>query len=180
MSVRALLATAVVAISVATGASAATINITGDLGKGWIAATTSPKPIFTITVPTGKTYEVSFATGAGPAKKLKLTISGVDSPFTTNAATDNYDQSWVNNLGPAASTYAPDWSLNSGWHYQLLTYAGTSTFSVSDFKGSSPIAFGFRVDAVPEPATWAMMLIGFGGLGAALRMNRRRTAMATA
>jgi hypothetical protein len=30
--------------------------------------------------------------------------------------------------------------------------------------------------AVPEPATWAMMLIGFGGLGAALRMNHRRTA----
>jgi hypothetical protein len=29
------------------------------------------------------------------------------------------------------------------------------------------------ITAVPEPATWAMMLIGFGGLGAALRMNRR-------
>ena len=30
--------------------------------------------------------------------------------------------------------------------------------------------------AVPEPATWAMMLMGFGGLGAALR--RRRAALA--
>lgn len=28
--------------------------------------------------------------------------------------------------------------------------------------------------AVPEPATWAMMLVGFGGLGAVLRSNRRR------
>ena len=33
--------------------------------------------------------------------------------------------------------------------------------------------------AVPEPATWAMMLAGFGGLGAAMRA-RRRSATATA
>jgi hypothetical protein len=33
---------------------------------------------------------------------------------------------------------------------------------------------------VPEPATWAMMLIGFGGMGAILRHNRRRSRMAFA
>jgi hypothetical protein len=31
---------------------------------------------------------------------------------------------------------------------------------------------------VPEPATWAMMLMGFGGLGAMLRRNRRQAALA--
>ena len=30
--------------------------------------------------------------------------------------------------------------------------------------------------AVPEPATWAMMLLGFGAAGTAIRRNRRRTA----
>ncbi len=30
--------------------------------------------------------------------------------------------------------------------------------------------------AVPEPATWAMMLIGFGGIGAAMRRRRRTIA----
>ncbi len=30
------------------------------------------------------------------------------------------------------------------------------------------------VSAVPEPATWAMMIIGFFGLGAAIRSNRAR------
>ena len=30
---------------------------------------------------------------------------------------------------------------------------------------------------VPEPATWAMMLVGFGAAGAAMRRNRRKTAM---
>jgi len=31
-----------------------------------------------------------------------------------------------------------------------------------------------RVSAIPEPATWAMMLAGFGGLGAAVRGARRK------
>ena len=35
-------------------------------------------------------------------------------------------------------------------------------------------AVSVAIAAVPEPATWAMMLLGFFGLGAALRMSRRR------
>jgi hypothetical protein len=34
------------------------------------------------------------------------------------------------------------------------------------------------VAAVPEPSTWAMMLIGFAGLGFAFRQSRRRVSMA--
>jgi hypothetical protein len=33
---------------------------------------------------------------------------------------------------------------------------------------------------IPEPATWAMMLIGFGGMGAAMRRTRQRRLAATA
>ncbi|UUR09474.1 PEPxxWA-CTERM sorting domain-containing protein [Sphingomonas glaciei] len=29
--------------------------------------------------------------------------------------------------------------------------------------------------AVPEPGTWALMLVGFGSIGAALRRGRRQT-----
>jgi hypothetical protein len=34
------------------------------------------------------------------------------------------------------------------------------------------------IASVPEPATWALMLVGFAGLGAALRANRRSAAIA--
>jgi hypothetical protein len=44
------------------------------------------------------------------------------------------------------------------------------------FAGQGAIALG----AVPEPASWAMMLLGFFGLGAMLRRARRSTASALA
>jgi hypothetical protein len=34
--------------------------------------------------------------------------------------------------------------------------------------------------AIPEPATWAMMIMGFGGVGGLLRSRRRREAMLAA
>ena len=41
---------------------------------------------------------------------------------------------------------------------------------------SGPIKYGGTtpVLAVPEPATWAMMLIGFGALGLVTRLRRRK------
>ncbi len=42
----------------------------------------------------------------------------------------------------------------------------------SHFSQSSGFAQILSDVAVPEPATWALMLLGFGGLGATLRMKR--------
>jgi len=38
------------------------------------------------------------------------------------------------------------------------------------------LAGALMVAAVPEPASWALMIAGFGGLGAATRSNRKRVA----
>jgi hypothetical protein len=43
------------------------------------------------------------------------------------------------------------------------------TLSVSD------AASGFAIGTVPEPAAWALMLVGVGGVGAAIRGRHRRT-----
>lgn len=62
------------------------------------------------------------------------------------------------------------------------SYAGGETFiNLSDGTSTvvSPGALGFRtyvnqtITAVPEPTTWAMMILGFGVVGSALRRQRR-------
>jgi hypothetical protein len=41
-----------------------------------------------------------------------------------------------------------------------------------------PVIGGVSISAVPEPSTWAMMLLGFLGLGFAFRQSRRKVSFA--
>jgi len=50
-------------------------------------------------------------------------------------------------------------------------YAGRQQMTVSDFNVNGT-HFGAAA-AVPEPATWAMMLLGFGGIGFQMRRQRK-------
>ena len=55
---------------------------------------------------------------------------------------------------------------------ELYTYGG----AVPSFDAHGTLSVG----PVPEPAAWAMMLVGFGALGGALRYSRRKQALAAA
>ncbi len=119
----------------------------------------------------GQSYLLSYVYGgrsAGGAQGMNTTFGGV----TVN--TNNSD------------------GVNSFWTPFSTTIVATAGSEVLSFQGfnaqgetiGNNISFGNEVTgvsltAVPEPATWAMMLVGFGGLGAALRISRRRT-LATA
>ncbi len=50
-----------------------------------------------------------------------------------------------------------------------VTFFSNSQFGVDD------LMFGNVAGGVPEPATWAMMILGFGVIGGALRSRRRGT-----
>jgi hypothetical protein len=46
--------------------------------------------------------------------------------------------------------------------------------AVSVFGSPFGANYGWTVSVVPEPSTWAMLLIGFLGLGFAFRQSRRK------
>jgi hypothetical protein len=72
--------------------------------------------------------------------------------------------------------------LNGSNIFNIVAPAGTvytnATFSSTGggFADLKQLRVTLASGAVPEPATWAMMLLGFGGIGMALRRRRRGSA----
>lgn len=64
-----------------------------------------------------------------------------------------------------------------GWNvnFDVLQNSGYRYTTASAFR-----AFAAANPAVPEPATWAMMIAGFGFVGGAMRAQRRRTSVSFA
>ena len=97
---------------------------------------------------------------------------------------------WLRADGRTPNLFSADWDGSS-----LTSIANTAGFAYTEFNfsrlatsGSTVLSFGFQHDpaffrldnvsvtaataAVPEPSTWAMMLLGFLAVGAAMRSSR--------
>ena len=83
-----------------------------------------------------------------------LTVIGMHFGNNTDSAINNVTAFWLFNLTTPGTTIHLNPNANGSSNAQLYTTGG---------------------GAVPEPATWGMMLLGFGGMGMALRRSRRRT-----
>jgi opacity protein-like surface antigen len=97
--------------------------------------------------------------------------------------TNNTTQSYTTSVVPVAS------GQFSGWMTETMTFKATNSNEVLSFlsvgtpNGQPPIAVLDGVsltDGVPEPAAWALMLMGFGGVGLMVRRNRRKALAAVA
>lgn len=113
-------------------------------------------------------------------------ITGISGTFNGSAITDLASPFGANNLyyltGPsfvdgsglgfltAAGTSVNLFYQDSASSYRINT---TGPFTSSFVNASSTAA----VAAVPEPGTWAMMLLGFGAVGFGMRRRRRNTSL---
>jgi hypothetical protein len=116
----------------------------------------------------GKTYAVTFDQAAGQQ-------AGFHGPTT---------ERWAVTLGSTtqlSSKYSLAQGATGPWQAQKMNFTATSASEVLSFlavgtpAGQPPISFldGVSLVAVPEPATWAMMIIGLGAMGIAARRQRR-------
>lgn len=142
----------------------------------------------------GQTIVISDVTGAvnnvpGGGGPGPLGGSDVGSePFTTTGFTElvsGYSSLPINSLIGVFTGTGPDvgtaFVVGNGGSF--LAPAGATDFYLATVDGyqwnNNSGAFSALV-AVPEPATWAMMLLGVGMIGAGLRLSKRQTALTAA
>jgi hypothetical protein len=138
----------------------------GVSGSGDFVTATGASP-WTVTSATGTIFDSNVA--AGP-----FTITGLSS----YAGADNLlyaSQPYVDFGGISVTTDTGgdfNFGLGGGGAYGLVlndsvNNSGGYPNGGTDNAGSTDISW--TVTRVPEPATWALMIMGFAGLGAALR-----------
>jgi hypothetical protein len=146
------------------------------------------------------TYSVSFFLSTQPVGSLSSNLASNEGTFLGSFGTFNLSGSMPSVLtlngskisyNPAAGTLLMDVGVSNGssasGFYNVFfnaDYTGVSTSrawnssiygAFGNSNGALQTTFGA---AVPEPATWATMLIGLGAIGAAMRSTRRKTGLA--
>lgn len=101
---------------------------------------------------------------------------GYSSDFTGNVIMGPFTN--LSNLSLSVSNIAPNFAMTSFTFYFDATTAGSAAFGFQDL-GNDNIGVildnvSLSVGAVPEPATWAMMILGFGLAGAGMRRRTTR------
>ncbi|OYW46017.1 MAG: hypothetical protein B7Z33_09595 [Sphingomonadales bacterium 12-68-11] len=112
-----------------------------------------------------------------PINAFGVVVTGLQASLVGGAT-------WVQfNDGAEQSIYLPAVEGGGGAFIGFTnlasSFSSVSFYSRSDILGFDDLRFGFvqpggGAGAVPEPATWAMMILGFAVIGGALRSHKRR------
>ena len=127
----------------------------------------------------GTTYELSFQWAGG---ELSNRVNYQTIQLTGDLGGSTFATGVYPNTAPAGSP-----GSFSGWTLENFYITANSTSEVLRFLAVGtpaanlpPFALldSVSLTAVPEPSTWAMLALGFGGLGAAAALRRRKAAIA--
>lgn len=130
----------------------------------------------TVATTIGNTYRLSVGlsdeNGPGLTSVLNVLIGSQLNQVTLAADSSGF-------FGRPFETYTFDYVATSS-----LTTVSFTLFSSTDFGNNDPLIDGVSLQeiatgAVPEPSTWAMMILGFAGVGF-MAYRRRNSAMRTA
>ena len=129
-------------------------------GDGWPtdSRTGNSDPFYTLTLNLTEGSVSSTLTGVFDiAAGTFLATSG---PATFSDGIYSLDDfNWSRGLVNLVGSYSRDTAV----------YAGQPIGSRADYQG----AFSVSVTAVPEPATWGLMILGFGAVGGVMRPRRK-------
>ena len=109
------------------------------------------------------------------------TLAGLYSITLTTSSPDvDFTSAFLSGLGGPYNLIeidAADDGTNEFWRLANPVTLGASTYTLTingDNSGAGSLGGSITIrQAVPEPATWAMMLLGFAGIGMTIRRRRQ-------
>jgi opacity protein-like surface antigen len=141
---------------------------TADFGdKGILTSTFSDT--FTFTLPTG------FASGS-----VTTVLAGASTDVSFTSVTLNGTPFGVTASGAVDTRSLVGLPVTSGPQTLLVSGTVNPLNPGGPFNGGFGGSLSFVPGGVPEPASWALMMLGFGGLGGVLRTRRRASRLTLA
>lgn len=96
----------------------------------------------------------------------------------------DYYATYLNGTYLGTTPYEPEYGSNSGYPLSSGTFLGTVVAGANNFQLLDQTSFylpagvSVTISTIPEASTWAMMMLGFGGLAmAGYRGARKRPAL---
>ena len=135
------------------------------------------------------TFIFGFGNGYDTASGVLTTTDSATDPLTITGITGTFDGNAITSLIAPGGYAANDNLLNRSAPYlnvngfsfvanginQNIYYSAPEYYTLNGIQPATAGTFSLReVAAVPEPATWAMMLTGFLGIGGAIRYRKRK------
>ena len=144
------------------------------------AVLTSDQPFADLPAGTvfGDAYLSVGLTQGSPAT-LIFTGGGVDYFSFLWGSPDLFNSVTINSTGSSQAFSAGSLGLNGSQYVQFSALAGAHINSVvfsssaDSFETANFSITSERTSVVPEPANWAMMLIGFGAIGFTMRRRKQ-------